>query len=82
MTGELALPGSGNAPTVPYAALLDEGGQAYLFVISGGIAHRRDVIAGPSDGRRVAILNGLRPGEAVVVEGGTALEDGMRVRTR
>jgi len=82
LTGDLSLPGAGNAPTVPYAALLDEGGQAYLFVVSGGVAHRRDVTAGPSDGQRVAILSGLRPGEAVVVEGGTALEDGMHVRTR
>ncbi len=82
LTGELALPGAGNAPTVPYATLLDEGGQAYLFVVSGGVAHRRDVTAGPSDGRLVSILSGLRPGETVVIEGGTALEDGMHVRTR
>jgi RND family efflux transporter MFP subunit len=82
LTGTLALTGAGNAPTVPYAALLDEGGQAYLFVVSDGVAHRRDVTAGPSDGRRVAIVAGLRAGETIVVEGGTALEDGMHVRTR
>ncbi len=82
LSGTLALTGAGNAPAVPYAALLDEGGQAFLFVVADGVAHRRDVTAGPSDGRRVAILQGLRPGERVVVEGGTALEDGMHVRTR
>ena len=36
---------------------------------------------GQSTADRVAILNGLQPGETVVVEGGTALEDGMHVRT-
>lgn len=82
LTGEIALSSPVGAPTVPYAALLDEGGQAYVFVIARGVAHRRDVLVGPSDGRRVVIQSGVRPGEAVVVEGGTAVEDGMRVRTR
>jgi RND family efflux transporter MFP subunit len=82
LTGELAMASAAGAPTVPYAALLDDAGQAYLFVVASGTAHRRNVTAGPSDGRRVVILSGLRSGEAVVVEGGTAVEDGMRVRTR
>ena len=82
LTAELGMTSPGNAPTIPYAALLDEGGQAYVFVISGGIAHRRDVVAGPSDGHRVVIQSGLRPGETVAVEGVTAVEDGMHVRTR
>jgi RND family efflux transporter MFP subunit len=81
LSGELVVAGGG-APSIPYAALLDEGGQPYVFVIVAGHAHRRDVAAGPAAGDRVAILRGLRPGELVVVEGGTALEDGMRVRTR
>lgn len=82
LTGELSMASAGNAPTIPYAALLDDAGQSYVYVVAGGIAHRRNVTPGPSDGQRVAILNGLRPGEAVVVAGGTAVEDGMHVRTR
>jgi RND family efflux transporter MFP subunit len=82
LTAELLLPSGGNAPAIPYGALLDDAGQAYVFVVSSGKAHRRDVATGASDGQRVEISRGLKPGDAVVVEGGTALEDGMKVRTQ
>ena len=82
LTGDLSLPTRGSAPTIPYAALLDDAGQAYVFVASGGSAHRREVTTGASDGQHVEIVSGLNPGETVVIEGGTALEDGMKVRTK
>jgi multidrug efflux pump subunit AcrA (membrane-fusion protein) len=68
--------------TVPYAALLDDAGQSFVYVVDGGVAHRRDVKVGPTSSQRVAVLEGLKPGETIVVEGGTALEDGMKVRTK
>jgi multidrug efflux pump subunit AcrA (membrane-fusion protein) len=82
LTGEIGMSSPAGAPTIPYAALLDEGGQAYVYVVVGGVAHRRDIAVGPSDGQHIVVLSGLRAGEIVVVEGGTAVEDGMRVRTR
>jgi RND family efflux transporter MFP subunit len=82
LAGELLLQTRAGALTVPYAALLDEGGQSYVYTVEGGVAHRRDVEIGPTDGARIVILAGLRPGAAVVVAGVTALEDGMQVRTR
>lgn len=75
--------GSGVAGlTIPYAALLDDGGQPFVFVVSGGTAHRRDVETGPATGDRIAVVKGLAAGDLVVTQGGTALEDGMKVRTR
>jgi RND family efflux transporter MFP subunit len=68
--------------TVPYAALLDDGGQPYVFVVSGGVAHRRDVQVGASDGTNAAILKGVADGDMVVTQGATGVEDGMKVRTR
>lgn len=68
--------------TIPYAALLDDGGQPFVYVVSGGIAHRRDVETGPSTGDHIAIIKGLAAGDMVVTQGGTALEDGMKVRTK
>jgi RND family efflux transporter MFP subunit len=82
LTGEVLIGGAGDALTIPYAALLDDGGQPYVFVVTGGAAHRRDVAIGPVEGDRVAITNGLRAGEQIVTEGGTAIEDGMKVRTK
>ena len=84
LDAQLTLGGSasGAALTVPYAALLDDAGQPYVYVVTGGTAHRRDVELGPVSGDRVAIAKGVKPGEQVVTAGGTALEDGMKVRTQ
>lgn len=66
--------------TIPYAALLDDGGRSYVFVVRNGVAKSVDVSPGNSSGDSVQILKGLQPGDRVVVEGGTALDDGMKVR--
>jgi RND family efflux transporter MFP subunit len=82
LTATIDLGDSLTALTIPYSALLDDAGQAYVYVVTGGIAHRRDVAVDPSNGDRVTVTKGLKPGERVVVEGGTAVEDGMKVRTQ
>ena len=84
LNGQLDLGStSGSAElTIPYAALLDDAGQPYVFVVAKGVAHRRDVETGAVSGDRVVIVKGVKPGEKVVTEGGTALEDGMQVRTK
>lgn len=66
--------------TIPYTALLDDGGRSYVFVVKKGVAKRVDVSPGNSAGDTVQILKGLQPGDQVVTEGGTALDDGMKVR--
>ncbi len=66
--------------SIPYTALLDDGGKPYVFVVEKGVAHHRDVVPGSASGDRIAIVSGLAPGLQVVTEGGTALEDGMKVR--
>ena len=73
---------AGTALTIPYVALLDDGGQPFVYVVASGVAHRRDVRTGAASGDRIAILSGLAVGDLVVVTGGTALDDGMKVRTR
>ena len=70
------------AVTVPYSALLDDGGQPFVFVVKDGVAHRRDVEVGASDGTSAAIRKGVAPGDLVIVVGATAVEDGMKVRTK
>ena len=68
--------------TIPYAAVLDDGGQPYVYLVTGGIARRRDIAFGAGTGDRIGVTRGLRRGERVVTAGGTALEDGMRVRLK
>ncbi|MDB5705551.1 MAG: efflux transporter periplasmic adaptor subunit [Sphingomonas bacterium] len=82
LTAHVALAGGGGGLTIPYDALLDDAGQPYVFVVKGGVAHRRDVTIGAVGGDRVTVLKGVAPGEPVVTAGGTALEDGMKVRTK
>lgn len=80
LTGAVMLNGGKAGLVIPYAALLDDAGQPYVFVVARGVASRRDIATGASDGTHVAVARGLKAGDRVVVEGGTALEDGMKVR--
>lgn len=82
LSGEVTLEQSSNAATIPYQALLDDGGQPYVFIVTNAIAHRRDVELGASNGAIVAIVKGVKVGDSVVTEGGTALDDGTKVRTK
>jgi RND family efflux transporter MFP subunit len=74
------IAGTGSTVTIPYAALLDDGGESYVFVIDKEVAHRRAVTVGQAQGNVVAIASGLKAGERVAVSGGTALDEGMKVR--
>ena len=82
LTADVAITTANDIVTIPYAALLDDAGQPYVFVVQDGVAHRRDVATGPASTTRIALTKGLEAGAQVVTEGGTALEDGMQVRTR
>ena len=82
LTANIQISEAETALTIPYAALLDEGGQPFVFVVERGVAHRRDVTTGPASGDQIAILKGVSSGEVIVISGGTALEDGMKVRTK
>ena len=82
LIAEITILSSEGQPTIPYSALLDDAGQPYVFVISGDTAHRRNVTVGAVSSERAAITSGLRSGEAVVIDGGTGVADGGKVRRR
>ena len=82
LTADVRVGEARAALTIPYAALLDEGGQPYVFVVERGVARRRDVVTGAAGDGDIAILKGLSGRDMVVTSGGTALEDGMKVRLR
>lgn len=65
---------------VPRAAIVDADTEAAVFVVRDGVAHRRDVRTGYSDGADVEIVDGLSGDEAVVVVGQNSLRDGGKVR--
>ncbi|MBR0551758.1 efflux RND transporter periplasmic adaptor subunit [Sphingomonadaceae bacterium LXI357] len=81
LTATVPVTTATGAVTVPYEALLNDGGQPYVYVVKNGVAHRHDVITGPAGNIRVAIEKGVSAGDKVVTAGGTGVEDGMKVRT-
>lgn len=82
LTGRVLLGNIAGGITIPYAALLDDGGQPFVFVVANNVAKRRDIVAGPRTGDRVGVVSGLKAGERVATVGVTALEDGMKVRVQ
>lgn len=80
LRGNIAVSGTVSGVTIPYSALLDDGGKSFVFVVDKDTAHQVPVLPGNSAGDRIIVLKGLKAGDRVVTEGGTALEDGMKVR--
>ena len=71
---------SAAALAVPRAAVLYAAEAPYVFVADGKIAHRRAVKTGAEDSGYVEIVEGLKAGEPVIIQGNYELEDGMAIR--
>lgn len=68
-TAVVVLKRSSGSLSVPADALVDAGGERFVFVDSGGTLTRADVRTGATDDRFVEILDGLVPGDLVVTQG-------------
>ncbi|MCK7507887.1 MAG: hypothetical protein MZV70_30105 [Desulfobacterales bacterium] len=76
----LTLRSAPGATVVPVEAVLRTGEtEASVFVVHDGKAQRRQVRTGMSDGGLVQVLEGLEPGQQVIVGGLAKLKDGMAV---
>jgi RND family efflux transporter MFP subunit len=80
LKGVLVLSEHAGAAVIPRAALLYDQDKPYVYVVAKAVAHRRDLVLGASDDERVEAASGLDVGDRVVVEGASALDDGMAVR--
>jgi len=60
--------------------LLEEKGEYFVYVVTGGKAEKRTVTPGKQQGLDVKILDGLDPGDELVVEGQMLLENGNKVK--
>ncbi|HET7161583.1 MAG TPA: efflux RND transporter periplasmic adaptor subunit [Rhodanobacteraceae bacterium] len=58
-----------NALTVARGSFVDESGGRYAYVVRDGIAYKTPVTLGPSSIDKVEILQGLKPGDKVVISG-------------
>ena len=71
-----------NAIVVPVSALLasDEGGEKVMVAGSDGLAHERPVKIGIRSGDDVQILDGVKEGEQVIIQGGLGLDDKAKIQ--
>lgn len=60
-----------NALVVPESSLMEEQGNIYVYVQTGGESfEKREIKIGASDGENVQVLSGIEEGERVVTKGG------------
>jgi len=69
-----------NAITAPLAAVFDEGGKHYAYVIRKGHAHKVQVTKGLANDTDVAITSGLSKGDVVAASNLKTLHDGAPVQ--
>jgi RND family efflux transporter MFP subunit len=69
-----------DVPVIPRVAVTDRGGRRVVFVLNGQRVQRREVRLGLGDDVQVEVLEGLSPGERIVVRGLETLGDEMPVR--
>jgi RND family efflux transporter MFP subunit len=71
---------AGQGPFVPSQAVAREGERRFVWVVEdGGAARRREVEVEPVTAQWTRVRAGVRPDDAVVVEGVAGLVDGARV---
>lgn len=67
-------------PVVRRDAVVEDVNGRTVFVTDNGVAQRLAVEIGPTDGERVAVVKGLKPGMQVVIAGQRSLVHGQRVQ--
>jgi len=68
-----------NALSVPRGAVHADGAQHFVFVVDGGVAHKRAVEVGIANATQYEVISGLKEGEIVAIAGEVALRDGLPV---
>ncbi len=68
------------ATIVPRRALREQDGESFVFLVRDGVAHRRPVRLGYQRDQEVEVLEGVDPGDPLVVAGHGQLNEGSKVR--
>ncbi|MEL6300404.1 MAG: HlyD family efflux transporter periplasmic adaptor subunit [Pseudomonadota bacterium] len=79
LTGKIELDRLSNAVQVPRGAWFDSEAGRAAYVIEGDFAVRRRIVAGAASAQSIQILEGLAPGESVVLSNTTGFEGQDRI---
>lgn len=80
LSARIVLDTRRNALVVERGPFLEQDGGATAYVVAGGVATRRAIRTGASSLGQVEILEGLRPGERIVVSGADQFANADTVR--
>jgi RND family efflux transporter MFP subunit len=79
VTVEFNFGGSGSALTLPKTALIGSAKDPKVYVVSNNIASLKKIILGRDFGNSFEVIEGLKEGDAVVMDGQVNLTDGDNV---
>ena len=71
---------SDQALSIPFYSIISRNNEQYVFVEKDGVVEKRNVTTGIMEEWMVEIVDGLDPGDNVVVEGHRDVEDGRKVK--
>lgn len=71
---------SGHRLVIPYKAITEQMGEYFVFVAGDSTAAQKKVHLGPRIGDKIVIMDGIQPGEKVIVEGFQRLRDGGKIQ--
>ena len=71
--------GGQTGPAIPLSAVVERNGTKGAMVVSNGLATFRPIVQGLQDGQRVAVPEGLKEGDMVILNP-VAIEPGTKVR--
>jgi RND family efflux transporter MFP subunit len=77
---EIVAPSGPLAPSLPRAAVVQEGNDTFVWFIQNGAASRRRVETGRSTASVIEVTKGVNVGDRVVVQSETAITEGAKVR--
>jgi hypothetical protein len=81
VTVSLGIEHKEGAALMPVEALVTERANTFAFVVGdGNQAVKKPIKAGFNDGKSVEVLEGLGPGDAIVLAGKAKLSDGQPLR--
>lgn len=72
----------GQALMIPEQAIVPEESRHYVYVVSEGSAHKREVTIGRRRPGEVEVMGGLTEDENIVVDGTLNMRDGVQVRVQ
>lgn len=68
---------SGNPVVIPFKSVLEQMSEYFVFVADSGKVHQRKITAGPNLNGELIVMEGLKTGEQIVLDGVQKLRDGM-----